>query len=129
MEYVYKICKWDSELGVPFQTHMYAPEKHPMTQKDFHEREDEGHVFKVSFYYTNSNIIACLQHPYCSQRIGHHTRNGGPLTFKLERIVEAVQHAETNLIYTALTGQRKQLDERMPWHKQQYDFSTLEINR
>ena len=26
---------------------MYVPEKHPITKQAFHEREDEGHVFKV----------------------------------------------------------------------------------
>ena len=114
---------------------------------------------------------------------------GGPSNFRLERILEAAQQPETNLMYTALTGQRKQsvsdvkrffnqqlidwlnkqnysykvkymgaihnwrlacdergltqaqrseynkafleliLDELMPWHKYQYDFSTLEVNR
>lgn len=47
MEYAYEIHKWDCELGVPFRTHLYVPEKHPVTQRDFHEREDKGHVFKV----------------------------------------------------------------------------------
>ena len=57
MEYAHEIHVWDSERGIPFRTHMYVPEKHPMTQRDFHEREDEGHVFKVcfliSYYYSN----------------------------------------------------------------------------
>ena len=25
----------------------YVPEVHPLTKTDFHEREDEGHLFKV----------------------------------------------------------------------------------
>ena len=37
---------WNAK-GVPFQTFMYVPEVHPLSHKEFHEREDEGHVFKV----------------------------------------------------------------------------------
>ena len=33
--------------GVPFSTHIYVPETHPVTNMPFHEREDEGHVCKV----------------------------------------------------------------------------------
>lgn len=50
LEYSYEVRRWDGELGVPFRTHFYVPEKHPFTQVDFHEREDEGHVFKVSIH-------------------------------------------------------------------------------
>ncbi len=46
MEYSYEIRKWE-EKGVPFRTHLYVPEVHPVTKARFHEREDEGHVFKV----------------------------------------------------------------------------------
>lgn len=35
--------------GVNFRSHLYVPEVHPITEMEFHEREDEGHVFKVVF--------------------------------------------------------------------------------
>ena len=54
MEFKYIIRSWDSK-GVPFQTYMYVPEIHPILSKEFHEREDEGHVFKVyNYYYENT---------------------------------------------------------------------------
>ena len=34
--------------GIPFKHHVYVPEVHPTTGIEFCEREDEGHVFKVS---------------------------------------------------------------------------------
>ena len=46
MIYAHAIDCWDKN-GVPFRTHMYIPEVHPLTLAPFHEREDEGHVFKV----------------------------------------------------------------------------------
>ena len=46
MEYSYQVCKWN-DAGVPFRTHMYVPERHPLTGCDFHEREDFVHVLKV----------------------------------------------------------------------------------
>ena len=45
-EYQYQVCLWDSK-GVPFRTHLYVPENHPLTGKEFHEREDFAHVLKV----------------------------------------------------------------------------------
>lgn len=46
MEFNHQVNHW-AEKGVPFKTHLYVPEIHPVTQTQFHEREDEGHVFKV----------------------------------------------------------------------------------
>ena len=46
MEFSYQVNRW-TERGIPFKTHLYVPEIHPATQTQFHEREDEGHVFKV----------------------------------------------------------------------------------
>lgn len=37
---------WD-KCGIPFSTFLYVPEVHPVLGTEFHEREDEGHVFKV----------------------------------------------------------------------------------
>ena len=45
-EYHYQVCLWDSK-GVPFRTYLYVPEIHPITGKEFHEREDFAHVLKV----------------------------------------------------------------------------------
>ena len=56
LEYSYEIHRWDGGLGVPFRTHFYVPEKHPFTQVDFHEREDEGHIFKVCIQYVRTSI-------------------------------------------------------------------------
>jgi hypothetical protein len=86
MEYSYQVNQWE-ERGVPFKTNLYVPEVHPVTQEYFHEREDEGHVFK---------------------RIGQHTRMGGPSEFQLQLLCKAARDATTNLTYAALTGQRKQ---------------------
>lgn len=41
---------------MPFRTYMYVPEIHPFTKKEFHEREDEGHVFKVYYYFTHACV-------------------------------------------------------------------------
>ncbi len=46
-EYCYQVCLWDSQ-GVPFRTHMYVPEIHPITGREFHEREDFAHMLKVN---------------------------------------------------------------------------------
>ena len=47
MEFQYVVRSWDLK-GVPFRTYLYVPEQHPQLGTVFHEREDEGHVFKVS---------------------------------------------------------------------------------
>ena len=61
LKYSYEICRWDGELGVPFRTHFYVPEKHLFTQMDYHEREDEGHVFKVSLHILHKGIkMKCI---------------------------------------------------------------------
>ena len=48
-EYRQTVRTWN-ERGVPFCRYMYVPEIHPVLGTEFHEREDEGHVFKVSIY-------------------------------------------------------------------------------
>ena len=50
MEYKYQVCHW-VEKGVPFSTHMYVPEIHPITGKEFHEREDFAHIMKVYMFF------------------------------------------------------------------------------
>ena len=47
LEYKYQVDYWHAQ-GIPFKDHLYVPEIHPDTQMMFCEREDEGHVFKVS---------------------------------------------------------------------------------
>lgn len=47
MEYTFLINQWESK-GVPFKSHLHVPEVHPVTGYVFCEREDEGHVFKVT---------------------------------------------------------------------------------
>ena len=48
MDFKYIIRSWDEG---PFRTCMYVPEIHPILSKEFHEHEDEGHVFKVCNYF------------------------------------------------------------------------------
>ena len=45
-EFAHEVREWQAK-GVPFQTHLYVPEIHPVTQMPFCEREDEAHVLKV----------------------------------------------------------------------------------
>lgn len=45
--YQHSVLEWE-EKGVPFRSHVYVPEVHPETGAVFQEREDEGHVFKVT---------------------------------------------------------------------------------
>ena len=46
LHYRHTVREWDAN-GVPFRTFMYVPEVHHISNKVFHEREDEGHLFKV----------------------------------------------------------------------------------
>ena len=46
MDFTHRIRQW-ADQGVPFRTHLYVPEVNPDSGEEFHEREDEGHVFKV----------------------------------------------------------------------------------
>ena len=41
-----EVLEWETK-GVPFRTHAYVPEVHALTGSQFHEREDEAHIFKV----------------------------------------------------------------------------------
>ena len=56
--------------GVPFRSHMYVPEVHPLTGEPFHERKDEAHVFKVCYCptrtctCTSSMLYACVHNYY-----------------------------------------------------------------
>ena len=47
-EFSQAIKAWDAK-GIPFSSYLYVPERHPILNTEFHEREDEGHVFKVKF--------------------------------------------------------------------------------
>ena len=49
LHYRHQVLEWEAK-GVPFRTHVYVPEVHSQTGEYFHEREDEGHVFKVGSY-------------------------------------------------------------------------------
>ena len=43
--------------GVRFQSHLYVPEKHPVTNDIFFEWEDEAHLIKVCFLIDVSKIL------------------------------------------------------------------------
>ena len=49
LEYKHTILEWQKK-NVPFCSCIYVPESHPSTGVQFHEREDEAHVFKVYTY-------------------------------------------------------------------------------
>ena len=53
LDYSHQVIAWD-DGGVPFRSHIYVPETHPPTNCECHEREDEGHVFKVECIYPDS---------------------------------------------------------------------------
>ena len=46
LDYSYQVRDYDKK-GIPFCTHMYVPEMHPTTGREYHEREDDAHVLKV----------------------------------------------------------------------------------
>ncbi len=102
LDFKYRIDKWVKE-GVPFNKHLYVPEEHPITGFGFCEREDEGHVMKVSYMFLvyKHNLV-------CPQRLGNCLRLGGPQGVQLQRFVEALYDEKSGLTYPALTGIRKQ---------------------
>ena len=53
MEFTMTIKDWERK-GVNFRSHLYVPERHPLTGEVFCDMEDEGHVFKVSL-----NTVHC----------------------------------------------------------------------
>ena len=48
LQYKHDILEWERK-GVSFCSRLYVPEVHPITGQQFYEREDETHVFKVSY--------------------------------------------------------------------------------
>ena len=59
MEYQYQVEKWVAK-GVPFSLYLYVPEIHPITEEEFHEREDFAHVLKVKdCIHVSSMCILC----------------------------------------------------------------------
>ena len=44
--YKYLILRYEAK-GVKFRSHQYVPDIHPITKTEFHDREDEGHVYKI----------------------------------------------------------------------------------
>lgn len=109
-EFAHEVREWQAK-GVPFQTHLYVPEIHPVTQMPFCERENEAHVLKVramlnyGSHYKNCLLLSWL---FVLQRIASHTKSGGPDKLQLERFVEALSDPSSGLMYPALTGARKQ---------------------
>ena len=58
MEFQYQVHHWDTN-GVPFSTYVFVPEIHPITGKEFHEREDFAHILKVLCNSIHSLPLAC----------------------------------------------------------------------
>ena len=46
LEFQYQVLEYEKR-GVPFRTHLYVPEVHPISGQEYHEREDDAHVLKV----------------------------------------------------------------------------------
>ena len=44
LEFQYEILEWEKK-GIPFRSHVYVPEVHPLTGVPFLERKDEAHLF------------------------------------------------------------------------------------
>ena len=62
LEFKFQVCQWEDN-GVPFPQHIYVQETHLITGQEFHEREDEGHVFKVLpkfIFLVYVSIIDCM---------------------------------------------------------------------
>ena len=56
LEFQYEILEWEKK-GIPFHSHVYVPEVHPLTGVPFHEREDGAHLFKVLYLYKMKLIV------------------------------------------------------------------------
>ena len=65
--------------GVNFRDHLYVPERDPLTNEFFHEREDHNHVLK---------------------RITNCTRSGDVPGVDVRAFVEALHDPSTGLTYT-----------------------------
>ena len=46
LEFKYQVLEFEKR-EVPFRTHLYVPEVHPISGQEYHEREDDAHVLKV----------------------------------------------------------------------------------
>ncbi len=46
LEFQYQVLEYEKKR-VPFRSHMYVPEVHPISGLEYHEREDDAHVLKV----------------------------------------------------------------------------------
>ena len=128
LEFTHLVKEYD-ESGVPIRTHLHVPEVHQDTKTVFLEREDEGHVLKVSLARGEGTrqllivtptlpslqckscteiILCCTYFPCLMLRSAQCTRNGGLQLLQLERYVEALSGNEAGLTYPALVGARKQ---------------------
>lgn len=57
-DYTYQILQYNNN-GVPFCTFMYVPEVHPITKREYHEREDDAHVLKVFEHKVHVHMYTC----------------------------------------------------------------------
>ncbi len=63
LEYTYDVKQWVSK-GVPFDTNLYVPEIHPVTEVGFCEREDEGHILKVRLISIDNTLNIIFNNGY-----------------------------------------------------------------
>ena len=76
LEYRHQVMEWE-EKGVPFRSHAYVPEVHPLTKTDFHEREDEGREPRpTTSRFTPSGITSAS----LSKKTKHRKPNGRKVT-------------------------------------------------
>ena len=66
LEFTHVVRQYD-ERGIPFRVHLHVPEIHPYIGNIFLEREDEGHVLKVTVHMkevliSNIHILMLLVH-------------------------------------------------------------------
>ena len=59
LEFHKQILEYE-EKGVPFRTHLYVAEVHPISGLEFHEREDDAHVLKVFYKLISTYTVLVL---------------------------------------------------------------------
>ena len=55
----FAIRYWSMKTGVPFRTHLYVPEVHPVSGQEYHEKVDDAHVLKVLCARIILYVISC----------------------------------------------------------------------
>ena len=76
LEYIHLVNLLHSK-GAHFKDHLYVSEVHPITDVEFCEQGDEGHIFKVCLHENIGCLLISLL--TVSGRVGHVTFNWSAL--------------------------------------------------